>query len=923
METNPDFRFMFELNPALIVVLDPDLNIVTATDAYLRATMRERNELTGKNIFEVFPENPFDKNASGRVTLHASLDSVLKSRKADKMPVTKYDIRQPQSIGGFYEERYWMAENTPLLDANGEIKYILLKIEDVTSSVKMHEEEDFYKRSNIQLKKEIEDRKNVEEELKKSEQKFRVLIENLPIGIWLLDTNGKIMYGNAAAQNIWAETKNTHQKNYVEYKAWWLNSGKPVATNEWAAVRALNTGEPIFGEELKIQQFNGNFRIISNSAIPLKDKGGNIFGLVTLNEDITDRKNVEQALKESEKRLRSIFENSMDAILLTEPTGRIIMSNSAATKMFGYTEQELVALGREAVIDATDPRLNEALQERKRKGQCTSELNLKRKDGSIFPAEISSAIFVDENGGEWTSMFIREITERKAADREKEILLKKLEQEKIWLEAVLQRAPLGILLVRGQNAEIVNPNNYAIELFGENVDWTLGRKAVLGFVSDAETAKPLSFDNIATSKAFKGEKTISKEELIVRKDGTRIPILVSSGPIMDRHDNIMGVVTFFQNISQLKETENNLHSVLNELDRERRWLQAILERSPIGIITVSSEDPQHPVPNAYVRNLFGSSVKWENGRKAYLNFIYDAEGNSISENELASARLLQGEKIKGTELQLHLPDGQKLPIMLAGGPIEDEHGKRIGAVAFFQDISTLKELERLREEWSAVVAHDLRQPISAVQLAAGLLKKEKDISENAKNLAEMIESGATQLQRMTHDLLEVSQLESKKLKLETSNENIGVLLKKIAEKLQVLFPDNRIEVRVLGKIPETEIDAGRFEQIIGNLISNASKYGYPHTPIVLQVIHEQDTIHITVTNEGKGIEQDEINNLFQRFHRSREAKKSRIKGIGLGLYLTKGLIEAHGGKIGVTSIPGKKTAFHIDLPVKIKEEVKD
>ena len=111
---SPDFRALFEWAPGLYLVLLPDLTIVAVSEAYLRATMTKREQILGRGIFEVFPDNPDDPNADGAKNLRASLSRVVKTRAADTMPVQKYDIRRPESKGGGYEERHWSPVNSPV-----------------------------------------------------------------------------------------------------------------------------------------------------------------------------------------------------------------------------------------------------------------------------------------------------------------------------------------------------------------------------------------------------------------------------------------------------------------------------------------------------------------------------------------------------------------------------------------------------------------------------------------------------------------------------------------------------------------------------------------------------------------------------------------------------------------------------------------
>jgi signal transduction histidine kinase len=135
----PDFRALFESSPGLYLALAPDLSIIAVSDAYLRATMTVREDILGRGIFDVFPDNPDDPATSGARNLRASLERVRSEHLADAMPVQKYDIRRPESEGGGFEERFWSPVNSPVLDGDGKLLYIIHRVEDVTEFVRLRQ----------------------------------------------------------------------------------------------------------------------------------------------------------------------------------------------------------------------------------------------------------------------------------------------------------------------------------------------------------------------------------------------------------------------------------------------------------------------------------------------------------------------------------------------------------------------------------------------------------------------------------------------------------------------------------------------------------------------------------------------------------------------------------------------------------------
>ncbi|TBR18294.1 hybrid sensor histidine kinase/response regulator, partial [bacterium] len=151
----PDFRLLFESAPGAYLVLSPSLEIVGVSNAYLRSTMTYREDIVGRGLFDVFPDNPDDPAADGVGNLRASLNRVLSAKAADTMPVQKYDIRRPAAEGGAFEERYWAPVNSPVLGPDGRVLYIIHKVDDVTDFVRLKRQGTEQHRLTEELRAEI------------------------------------------------------------------------------------------------------------------------------------------------------------------------------------------------------------------------------------------------------------------------------------------------------------------------------------------------------------------------------------------------------------------------------------------------------------------------------------------------------------------------------------------------------------------------------------------------------------------------------------------------------------------------------------------------------------------------------------------------------------------------------------------------
>lgn len=152
----PSFKLLFESAPGMYLVLTPELKIAAVSDAYLSATMTKREEIVSRHIFDVFPDNPDDPNATGVVNLRNSLNRVIRHREPDVMAVQKYDIRRPENEGGGFEERYWSPMNTPVLNESGQLLYITHRVEDVTDYVRLKQSDTAKIKANEELKSRAE-----------------------------------------------------------------------------------------------------------------------------------------------------------------------------------------------------------------------------------------------------------------------------------------------------------------------------------------------------------------------------------------------------------------------------------------------------------------------------------------------------------------------------------------------------------------------------------------------------------------------------------------------------------------------------------------------------------------------------------------------------------------------------------------------
>jgi signal transduction histidine kinase len=290
------------------------------------------------------------------------------------------------------------------------------------------------------------------------------------------------------------------------------------------------------------------------------------------------------------------------------------------------------------------------------------------------------------------------------------------------------------------------------------------------------------------------------------------------------------------------------------------------------------------------------------------------DGRRLQHDQLPAARALRGERGVRAEFLVRNAGGGCTPIALSAGPIIGPDGSVLAAVAAFEDITAAKELERLREEWSGVVAHDLRQPLGTISLTAQMLAHATGEAKLLK-YADQIHGAAQRLHRMVGDLMDLSRLDAHRLELVRQRVDVPALVRAVAERVAPQTPDRAFDVSILGQVPNVDADPDRIAQVMENLLTNAVKYGKGGTTILTSVSWEDGHVAVAVTNEGRPLTAEELSRIFERFHRTASAKLEGIQGVGLGLYITRSLVEAHGGRITAESTPAGQTTFRFTLPL--------
>jgi PAS domain S-box-containing protein len=418
----------------------------------------------------------------------------------------------------------------------------------------------------------ITERRRAEEALISSEARYRRLFESAKDGILILDAEtGKIVDANPFLLDMLGFSL----KEIEGKELWEIGMFKDIAANKKSFLKLQDEGY-IRYEDLPLETKDGIKRDVEFVSNVYQVNDTRVVQCDI--RDITERKRTEEALKESEERYRLLFEKINDAILLTQPDGDILAANPAACRMFGRSEEEICHIGRNGVIDTTDPRLEPALEQRRTTGEFSGELTLVRADGTKFPGDISTKIFYDKDGREKTSMIIRDITERKEMEDQ-------MERDREEIKLIIDSTPILVFYkdLEGRFLRVNKALAESLNIPEEDFVW----KTVFDMFSK-DIAQGMTDDDNEIFKS--GHPKLNIIEQYESAQGLRW-VQTDKMPIFD-NNKVIGLVGFAQDITERKAAEEALKESeerFNKAFHASPNLMAVLSMDEGRFIDVNAE----------------------------------------------------------------------------------------------------------------------------------------------------------------------------------------------------------------------------------------------------------------------------------------------------------------------------------------------
>ena len=801
--------------------------------------------------------------------------------------------------------------------------------------------------------------------------KANAILDQIPEAAVIFDPKGRVVRMNAAAQreppglfaaDVEGMTGLAHR----------TADGRPLEASELPARRALS-GETVRTDFVVTDPRSGDERVVNVKAAPIREGEGRIIGSVLLARDVTEERQIAERegwrrrradclanlgvevaamspsfdnLDLTAERVARAVQGSVRVYLYQAGTGHLHMVGFASTEEIlqphrPYFERRpyrpgeglpgtVFQIGRpllfyevrgDALLDFARDDEERDVKKRVREQSliaCPIE-SYGERIGAVIVSQSDSRRNFDAEDLE----FVQTVAERIAAashihrltrmaqegHRAAEELARREVDARVRLEAVLESAPIGIAVVSADELRFELANARFVG-FAEAV----GRVPPDGKLVDLRAGEVFPGSEAILKQVADSGETLLEKEL---KAGDRLVNRIMS-PARGRFSGITQSLTVLvQDVTDQVTARREIENLAAMMAERSARLDSILGSMTDGLWVYDAHGQVVDVNQAAL-NMFGLASRAEGiEHGSFARFrLRDAEGRQIPSSEMPYARALAGQTVPDyLAIGRHLITGRDLDLSIAAAPIESRG--IVGAVLVIRDITALQELDRKKDEFLSVASHELRTPLTTIKGYTQLIAQTvNDLTEAERET--YIGAVLGEIERMMgliSELLDVSRIETNRLQIHPQPIRWIDFLGNRVSAFRVQHPARAIRARFPAEEVQVSADPDRMRQVVDNLFSNALKYSAEGSDIDVEVRLEQGAVLTAVSDHGIGIPRDEIPQLFERFHRARNVSSRYYGGLGLGLYIARAIVEAHGGSIGVSSVEGTGSTFTIVLPL--------
>jgi PAS domain S-box-containing protein len=750
---------------------------------------------------------------------------------------------------------------------------------------------------------------------------LRVTLRSIGDAVITTDVEGRVTYMNEVAESLtgWTPGEALGQPLDAVFRIVNEDTRKPV---ESPATRALRQGVVVgLANSTLLIRKDADELPIDDSAAPIKDERGHVSGCVLIFRDVTAQRRLARAQANellTARLLASIVESSDDAIVSKSLDGTIQTWNAGAEHLFGYPAAQ--AVGRHISLIIPSDRLTEEdhIIASLKAGQRIDhyETERVRSDGRRILVSLTISPIKDEAGNVvGASKIARDVTRQRQGEQRERLLLADAAAANAKFQAFFEQGPLfaGIMDVNGTILEV---NRLSWEASGYTREQIVGKPFCDSpwWPPASQLAQQLK---AAPVEAAAG-KTFSAELPYVIADGTRRIAHITIQPIRDETGTVLFLALIWFDVTDRKRAEADREKFVTLVENSTDFigmcdLQGVpffVNRAGLEMVGLESIEEASRTPVA-------SFFFPEDQARVMQEFFPSVLEKGHGRIEVRFRNFKTGEARWMEYKVLTLPDAAGRPMAFA--TVSQDVTQRRRLEQNLRSLAAdLSEADRRKNEFLAILAHELRNPLAPISNAARALRIGGSDREALRAASETLERQVAQMARLVDDLLDMSRITRGKIELRKERVELTPIVDQAVEAVRAQYRSMNHELTVA--VPPTPIlldaDPARLTQIVGNLLNNACKFTDKGGHVWLTVERDDDQATIRVRDNGIGIAAEDIPVLFEMFAQADTSLERSRDGLGIGLTLVRTLVEMHGGTVGAHSDgPGRGSEFVVRLPV--------
>ncbi|HZQ10675.1 MAG TPA: PAS domain S-box protein [Anaerolineae bacterium] len=728
-------------------------------------------------------------------------------------------------------------------------------------------------------------RKYAEQQLREREEQFRRLFEASPDAILLIDPHDpEVPWRILDCNDVTCRMNGYTREELIGQPVQILNALPHTPEGDAEYLERVRRAGVLHIEALHRHKDGHIFPIeISTTLITV----GSRELVLGIDRDITERKRVENALRESERMLAKAQQIAHIGSWHWEPTQDRLEWSDEMFEIFGIAKSEFhnaaAGLGERLVHPEDRAKVAARTERALREGIMPPlEYRIIRPDGQVRTIWSEAEVIRDEAGNVTGLIGVaQDITARKRAEEK--------------FKGLLESAPDALVIV-DSSGKIRLVNSQTEKLFGYPREALYGQSVEMLIPPRFRGAHPdfrASYFRNVTARAMGA----GLELFGLRRDGSEFPVDISLSPLNTEEG--MLVTAAIRDVTERKRAER-------ELKRQKELLQAVFDNIPV-MIGVFDHAGRYTLINHAWREQLGYTLNEMNTHDIMAELYPDPD-------QRLEARSFMFAPTPGwRDFRTVVRSGYAIDTSWAYTPLSDGM-----TIAFGQDITKRKEVDRLKNEFISTVSHELRTPLTSIRGSLGLIAGgvAGPIPDRAKSMIDIAYKNSERLVRLINDILDIEKIESGKMVFNFKPIELMPLIDQAIEANRAYGAQYQVSFVITESVPGIRInaDADRITQVLTNLLSNAAKFSPPGSEVEISVRRVAHGVHVAVHDHGNGIPDEFKNRIFQKFAQADSSDSRQKGGTGLGLSIVKAIVEKHDGTVAFDTIEGVGTTFYFEIP---------